>query len=170
MTSFYLIWQQNDKVLRGQENGSWADGALTFPVSFPGRYSDALLITLRSSARDSHTFETLNNVKLFLLGSDVPVVQKQWPVLDATRPEMNGGFEISFDNGRNYIRFDANNGLETNPATWITIPASAIGLDGADGILGPFDQAHFLVRYKVPPQVTLFKVLDIRLAASFDVV
>jgi hypothetical protein len=170
MSPFYLIWQYNDAVIRGQQDGSWVDGELTFPVSFPGEYSSALRVTLRSSARDTGTFETLQGLKLYLQGSDAAVVQQQWPVISADRPELNGGFEISFDNGRTYTRFDATHGLESNVSTWLTVPASAIGLDGQNGILGPFDQAHFLVRYRIPPTATLFGKLDIRLAAGFDIV
>lgn len=172
MTSFYLIWQYNDQVLRGQEDGSWVDGALTFPVTFPGRFSEAKKVTLRSSARDSNTLETLTNVKLFLTGDadDLQIVQSIWPAMDADRPELNGGLEISFDEGRTYTRFSSAVGLQSNSGTWITLPASAIGLNGTDGKLGPFDQAHMLLRYKIPPGADQYRVFDVRLGVSFDVV
>lgn len=172
MTSFYLIWQYNDQVIRGRADDAWVDGALTFPVTFPGRFSEAKKVTLRSSARDSNTLETLTNVKLFLTGDpdDINIVQQDWPTVDITHPELNGGLEISFDDGRTYTRFSATAGLQSNSATWITLPAEAVGLNGLDGQLGPFDQAHMLLRYKIPPGADQFRIFDVRLGASFDIV
>ena len=40
---------------------------------------------------------------------------------------------------------------------------------GVAGQLGAFDTANLLVRYVVPPQVTLTKVLDVQLAVGFEI-
>lgn len=171
--SFYLNWQKGDTVLRGFDAGQFLDGKLVYPIGFPAITTDAQAITLRSSARDTHTFENLTNLKLYLTGSDVSVVQESWPYLgDAftpARPELNGGFQISFDGGRNYITFDKQHGYEQDPSTWIQVPGIAIGLNGADGVLGAFDDAHFLVRYKIPSLAATFKVLDLQLIPDFDI-
>lgn len=172
--AFYLIWQYGESLLRGYENGGWVENKLSFRISFPGRVSDALPVTLRSSARDSHTFETLKAVKFYLTGSDVPVVQEQWPYLgnafNPARAELNGGFELSFDGGRTWNRFSREVGYEKNPATWLDLPSNAVGAGAVAGQLGPFDRARLLVRYVIPPKVDLFKVLDIQLAVDFDIV
>ena len=171
---FYLIWKRGDTLLRGYEESAWVDGSLVFPITFPGRTSAAVPITLQSSARDTRTFETLQNIRLYLTGTDVSLVQETWPYYGDTctpsRPELNGGFEVSFDHGRSWTRFSKTVGYEPDPSTWVSIPTTAVGLSGLTGQLGPFDQAHLLVRYTVPQQTTVFKVLDIQLAADFDVV
>jgi hypothetical protein len=174
VTPFYLIWQRDDLLLRGRTNQTWVDGQATFPISFPGRKTEALPLTLRSSARDSHTFETLKSVQFYLTGTDVPIVQEEWPTLgDAftpVRPELSGGFEVSFDRGRSWTRFSSTVGHASDPATWVSLPALAVGLNGVTGQLGPFDQAHLLVRYVIPPQAADFKIFDIQLAVDFDIV
>lgn len=171
--SFYINWQKGDTVLRGVDGGQFVDNKLVYPIGFPAGTTDAQLISLRSSARDTHTFERLTNLRLYLTGSDVSIVQESWPYLGNTfspaRPELNGGFLISFDGGRNYITFDKTHGYESDPTTWIQVPALAIGLNGIDGVLGAFDDAQFLVRYKIPSLASSFKVLDIQLVPDFDI-
>jgi hypothetical protein len=174
MAPFYLIWQRDDLLLRGFDGQAWVDGKAVFPITFPGRKTAVLPVTLRSSARDSHTFETLSDVRFYLTGTDVPLVQGTWPyygnAFTPARPELNGGFEVSFDGGRLWTRFSRDVGYEADPATWVSLPALAVGLNGIAGQLGPFDQAHLLVRYVVPPQAIDFKVLDLQLAVDCDIV
>lgn len=145
-----------------------------FPITFPGRSTEALPLGLRSSARETQTFETLTSVRLYLAGADVPIVQELWPSYgDAhspARPELNGGFELSFDGGRSWTRFSKTVGYAPDPSTWVLLPACALGLDGQDGILKPFDRAHLLARYVVPPQADQYRVFDIRLMVDVDVV
>jgi hypothetical protein len=178
MPAFYVIWQQNGVLLQGVNpiGGSWTANPLVFPVSFPGQVSIPQSATLRSSARDTNTLETLVGVKVYLTGlaADIAIVQSQWPYLGnaftPARPELNGGVEISFDQGRSYTRFSNEVGLEATPSTWITLPAISVGLNGIAGQLGPFDQAHMLVRFNIPQGATLYKVPDIRIAADFDII
>lgn len=174
MSSFYIIWSKSGSVLRGYDAGAEVDGSAIYPVAFPGTYSETEAITMATSAGAARTLESLTNLKLFLTGSDVNPVQTVWPELGSQftppRPDYNGGFEISFDQGRNYTRFDSTHGLASDPSTWITVPAISIGEGAVDGKLGPFDRATFYVRFRIPPAVDNFKLLDIQLAAGFDIV
>jgi hypothetical protein len=161
---FQLIWSDvSNNIL----TKTW------FPIGFPGTSSTPIQLQVRSNAADIGTFETLTGVKFYLTGNavDVSTVQTIWPSIGGTdRPELNGGLDISFDFGRSYTRFDVNNGLQSNPNTWISLPAEAVGLQGADGTLGAFDTAHLLIRIVVPPGAIQFKKLDIRLALDFDII
>lgn len=96
---FNLIWSQNAKMVRGWQNGAYLDGSLVFPVTFPGRTSDVQKIVLRSSAQANGTFDVLKNVAFYLDGNadDLAEVQGNWPNLNTSRPEVNGGLQISFD-------------------------------------------------------------------------
>jgi hypothetical protein len=180
MPGFHLVWQKDELLLRGYDfvASDWKDGQLTFPVAYPGRYSDTKIITLRSSARDQGTLDVLKTVKLYLVGdaTDLYQVMEVWPFLSDTKPELNGGFEISFDEGRSYTRLQyvsggsSNAGYKGDASTWITLPAEAIGLNGIAGELGPFDRAKLYVRFKIPPQATNYKLLNVQLAADFDVI
>ncbi len=180
MPGFHLVWQKDEALLKGYDYSadSWVDGQLTFPVSHPGRYSDTKIITLRSSARDQGTLDVLTSVKLYLTGSseDLEQIIEVWPFISETKPELNGGFEISFDEGRTYTRFQyvsggsSNVGYEGDSTTWLTLPSEAIGLNGITGQLGPFDRAKMYVRFKIPPQATNYNLLDIKLAVDCDVI
>jgi hypothetical protein len=144
-----------------------------FPISFPGTVSSPIQVQVRSNAGALQTYETLTNVKFFLTGDpdDVNTVQNIWPFLGSvSKPELNGGYEISFDFGRTYTRFSTTMGLETDPSTWIPLPVEAVGSQGTDQTLGAFDTAHLIVRVVVPPGATQFKALDIRLGLDFDII
>ena len=171
---FYLIWKQGLNILRGYEGSQWIDGQLTFPIIYPGMTTAAQAITLSSSAAFNQTFETMTDVAFYLTGTDVPTVQGQWPYLTDSlgqvTPESTGGFEISFDGGTIWTRFSNTVGLLTLPATWIALPQVAVGFAGSAGQIGAFDMAHLLVRYVIPPSVTLTRILDIQLAVDCDVV
>jgi hypothetical protein len=171
----YFVWQQNGALLRGRLNGEWVDGGLVFPVGFPGVPNVTQTITLQSSASSEGSLETFKNVKIYLTGDpgDLAIVQGVWPAYgDAytpPRPEMNGGFEISFD-GSNFLRFSKTVGLESDPSTWLTLPAVSIGQNGQDGVLGAFDSAQFFVRYTIPFVAGVFKTYNIQLAADADII
>jgi hypothetical protein len=171
---FYLIWQEGSTVLEGYSNGDWIDGQLTFPIVFPGVTTPAQALSLSSSASTNLTFETLINVAFYLTGSDAPVVQDEWPYLtDAygnATPAVTGGVEISFDNGLTWNRFSNTVGLASTPSTWLALPQEAVGSVGTAGQIGAFDTAHMLVRYVIPPSVTLTKILDVQLQVDCDVV
>jgi hypothetical protein len=171
---FYLIWKSNSVLLAGYNTPMWLDGELTFPIIFPGTTTAAQNLALSSSAATNQTFETLINVAFYLSGTDVPVVQGQWPyLLDAygnSTSVVTGGFEISFNNGLTWSRFSNEVGLGDSPSTWLPLPQEAVGSVGTAGQIGAFDTAHMLVRYVIPPAVSLTKVLDIRLEVGCEVV
>lgn len=162
-TPFQLIWSDvSNNILTTQ----------AFPIGFPGTVSIPHLLQVRSNAAALQTFETLTGVRFFLTGdpNDINTVQNIWPSLGGpSKPELNGGVDISFDFGQTYIRFDATNGVENEPSTWILLPIEAVGAQGAAQTLGAFDTAHLILRYIVPPGAAQFKKLDVRLAMDFDI-
>lgn len=174
MSRSYFVWSQNSNLLRGRKNGAWVDGDLVFPIAFPGGPSATETITLQSSSSAEGTLETFRDVKLYLTGdpADIAVVQGLWPYIgDAyipSRDEMNGGLEISFD-GSNFLRFSKEVGYEADPSTWITLPAMSIGQNGQNGVLGAYDTAEFYVRYIIPTVASVYKTLNIQLAADADI-
>lgn len=161
---FQLVWSDvSNNVLNGA----------SFPIGFPGTTSVPQQLQVKSNAAALQTFETLTNVKLFLTGDadDINIVQNIWPTLGGnTRPELNGGVEISFDFGRTYTRFDATHGAEADISTWIQLPVEAVGSAGAAQTLGAFDVAHLILRYVIPPGATQFEKLNISLALDFDII
>jgi hypothetical protein len=174
----YFVWSQNGTKLRGLATNApvtWLDGELVFPIAFPGSPSVTEVITLQSSASEQGSLETFKNVKLYLTGdpADIAVVQGLWPTLGnaytPARPEMNGGLEISFD-GSTFTRFSNSVGLESDPSTWITLPAISIGQNGADGVLGAYDTAAMYVRYAVPSVASVYKTFNLQLAADADII
>lgn len=164
--NFSLIWQTDDGVL--------ATNQLPFGVAFPARTTEAFAAQLRSNARDLRTTDTLTAVRFYLSGSYAVQVVEQWPqygqAFTPERTDLNGGFEVSFDDGATWIRFDLSHGWQGDPSTWIPLPASALGSNGIAGTIGPLDIAHLLVRLVVPPGAGDFTTLDLRLVADCDVV
>jgi hypothetical protein len=159
--AFGLVWKYLDAPVT----------AVASPVSFPGTITPPQAVQLRSSAIDTQTFESLSRVQFYLRGPDAAEVQRAWPYAgDPTRQsELDGGFEISFDGGNRWIRFNLQTGLQSDPSTWITLPAFAVGEQGQDGLLSPYDIAHLSLRYVIPPSGSINKVYDVVLAASFDI-
>jgi hypothetical protein len=184
---FYLNWKQDGKLVRGFDaaDGSVLDGQVMFPISFPQVSSPPRRVTLSTSACQSN-LEVASVLSLYLTGNpdDVAEVQCKWPYAGGLTedgvhllPGRDGGVEISFDDGRSWKRFayipgntdGANFGYEKDPSTWVLVPVSAFGAAGTDGMLGPFDQADMLVRFVVPPSVSNYRVLDVRLGISTDI-
>ncbi len=161
---FQLIWtDESNNVLTEQ----------AFPIGFPGTTSVPEQLQVHTNAATLQTYETLTGVKFFLTGDadDLNIIQNIWPSLGgSTRPELNGGLDISFDFGQTYTRFDSTHGLETDPSSWIPLPAEAVGAQGTDETLDAFSTAHFILRYVIPPGATQFEKFDIRLALDFDII
>lgn len=169
-----MVWEQSDgTVLHGLDAGAFVDGGLSFPIGFAGRVTAPQAVTLRSSARDTATYETVSGVRFYLSGSDLSLVQETWPyygdAFTPARPELNGGFELSFDGGTIWNRFSREVGYKTAITTGLWLPAIAIGATGLDATLGPFDLAHMLLRFQIPAQDTVFKKLDIQLNVDCDI-
>jgi len=163
-TPFEIIWTDVSNNVLGV---SW------FPIGYPATISMPQQLQAHTNAATLQTFETLENVKFFLTGDpdSVDIVQNIWPTLGgSSRPDLNGGYDISFDYGRTYIRFDSTHGVEGSPATWISLPAEAVGAQGADGTLGAFDTAHFIVRVVIPPGADQYGELNISLGIDFDII
>jgi hypothetical protein len=157
----------------------WLDGsgnvlpAAVFPIAFPGTTSPPQLIQLRSNAAVLQTYETLVGVSFFLVGDtdDINTVQNLWPTLGGvSQSGLNGGYDISFDSGRTFIRFDPTHGVQGNQSSWIELPAEAIGSQGTVGVLGAFDTAHLIVRVVVPPGATQYQSFAIQLGVDFDII
>lgn len=181
---FNLIWSQNGSIIRGYQNGAYVEGSLVFPVTFPGKITDPLTITLRSSAQANGTLDILSGVKLYLTGNadDLATVQSSWPNLgfayNPPRNEMNGGLQVSFD-GSNWTTFSKKQsgvsgsvgvGDQADPITWILLPATAIGTGASNGVLGPYDMATMYLRYVIPATASTFKVFNISVAVDCDIV
>lgn len=168
---FQIIWSdESGNELKGPDI---PNGLVWLPVGFPGTTSSIQSLQIRSNAQELQTFEILSNVKFFLTGNptDVDIIQNIWPNYgDETKPELNGGFEISFDFGRTYIRFNSFVGVESNPDTWVLLPVTAVGSQGVNGILGAFDIARISVRYVIPPGVTQFQPFNASLGIDFDII
>lgn len=174
----YLIWSQNGSVLKNDTQAK----SLAFPVSYPSATSDALTVTLSSSAITDNNFATLSNVRLFLQGEadQLNTLLNVWPTYGSSmtppRPELDGGIEISFDGGQTFTRLglDPETGLRfgdpADASTWILLPQAAVTPGSADGVLGAIDTATITVRYRIPSLADQFQIFNVRLEAAFDVV
>jgi hypothetical protein len=161
---FYLTWTQGTAVLIGKVDLVFQQEEAVAGISFPGQSTIPINIFMASSARDLQTFDTLRNTRLYLTGNaaEIETVQTVWPPL-------GGGLFISYDGGRSYNLFSTTYGYQSNPSTWPIVPAQSIGLNGQDGVLGPFDSANFILKFVIPPQATQYQIYDISLTADFDV-
>jgi len=162
---FYLNWTQGTAVLTGRVNLVFQQNEAVSGISFPGNETIPINVFMSSSARDKQTFDTLSNTRLYLTGdlTQIATVQTVWPPL-------GGGLFISYDGGRTYTGFSTTYGYQPNPSTWPIVPAISIGLNGQDGVLGPFDSANFILKFVIPDQATQYQVYDISLTADYDVV
>lgn len=167
--SYYVNWIQNGKVLVGNNGVGWVNDKLIYPISFPSSVTDPQNISLQSSSLISNKNYVLKNVYLYLIGEDANTIQNIWPYLGgSTRPELNGGLEISFD-GINWTRFNHTTGLKSARNTWLLLSSESTG-NAQDGVLGPLDVANLMIRYIIPYEITLYKVLDVSLGINFEVV
>lgn len=160
----YLVWTQGTALLTGEFNKVFQENELIQGISFPNSSTTPITVGMASSARDRFTYDTLRNVKLYLTGdpNQIAIVQGIWPT-------QGGGLFISYDGGKTYVPFTTAYGYELDPTTWVTLPAVSIGLSGLAGVLGPFEAAHFVLKYVLPEQATQYQVYDISLTADFDV-
>lgn len=160
----YLVWTQGTGVLIGQVNLVFQQTEAVQGISFPSNGTIPINVRMASSARDLQTFDTLQNVRLYLTGdpTQIATIQTVWAA-------QGGGLLISYDGGRTYSTFSATYGYELDPTTWVTLPAVSIGLNGHDGILGPFDSANFVLKFVIPEVATQYQIYDISLTADFDV-
>ena len=183
MPQVYINWVLNGTLIEGfnPNNNNKINTGLTFPVSFPGVTTSAQTITMTSSSRNLGTYETFNNVRFYLDGDSdqLAIIQEVWPYYGANpsnpngvhpSPELDGGFQISFDSGQTFIRFDREHGYKADPTTWITLPETALGTGGVAGVLGAFDIAQMTVQYCIPPQADQLQIISVNLMVDFDVV
>jgi hypothetical protein len=187
----YLNWSQNGILINGFDGTDWIDTGITLPVSFPSTTTPPQTITVINSSRDLRTYETFTNVRLYLSGdpNQIAFVQgydldaqgnpQGWPYLGANpndldgphpNPGLDGGFYISFDSGRTFTVFDQKHGYEADPSTWILLPQESIGLNATDGTLEAFDMASMIVQYRIPQQANQLQIINVRIAADFDIV
>jgi hypothetical protein len=199
MPPFNLIWSQNGSVIHGYTSGVYNEGSLVFPISFPSITSDPQKITLISSALANGTFDILSNVRFYLTGTeadlnivqgytptDLPIPEGGWPigwpnlglVGGNNNTELNGGLQISFD-GINWTTFSSvqagavgsvSVGDLSDYDSWVVLPAISVGLNGSDGIIGPFDTATMYLRYIIPPGADNYQLFNIALACDVDIV
>ena len=139
-----------------------------FDVTYSGRTSDSLELSFSSPAILLGTTEVLSSVKLYLDGPDVDVLNS-WTYI-SSKVNLNGGVEISFDDGRVWTRFSPTVGNKAMPSTWVTLPGEAIGSLGVDGTLNPFDTATILLRLVVPPGFTDYRILAFYIGVDYDVI
>lgn len=160
----YLNFTQSQAILIGLQNTVFVENEAIQGISFPSNQTIPINVRMSSSSHDLQTFDTFIKVKLFLTGDpdEINTVQAIWPT-------QGGGFQISYDGGKTYTTFTITYGYEANPATWVLLPASSIGLGGADGILGPFDSANLVIKYVIPEQANQYQIYDIQLTADFDI-
>lgn len=165
-SQFYLIWKESGTLVR--DNSTL--GTSRFGISFPGTSSKAKMVTLCSSSIPIGEFRTLKNVKLYIDGIDAKTIQTIWPIFGGSkRPDLSGGLDISFDGGNTYTRFSSSVGLKSDPSTWLDIPAQAMGMQGVDGQIGPFDTATIYLKLVIPPSINT-QVYQVNLEVDFDII
>jgi hypothetical protein len=160
----YLNWTQGSAVLIGLVNLVFQENQCVQGITFPSHETTPVNVRMSSSSHDLQTFDTFRNVKLYLTGDpkQIAVVQGVWPT-------QGGGLFISYDGGKTYTAFSTTYGYEAAPSTWVLLPAVAVGLNGLNGVLGPFDSANLVLKYVIPEQATQYDIYNIQLTADFDV-
>lgn len=161
---FFIEWDQGLTVLIGLVNGVFQQTEAVAGISFPGYTTIPIQVTMASSGRSLRTFDTLINTKLYLTGNpaEIETVQVTWP-------SMGGGLYISYNGGKTYTPFTTTYGYQSDPSTWPLIPAEAIGLNGADGVLSFLQSANFVMKFIIPVKATQYQIYDIALTCDFDV-
>lgn len=160
----YLNWTQGNNILIGLNNLVFQENPALLGITFPTQSTTPINVRMASSSHNLGTFDTFKNIKLYLTGNinQIAIVQGLWPT-------QGGGLFISYDGGKTYKVFSTTYGYESDPTTWILLPAVAVGLGGQDGILGPFDSANLVLKYVIPEQATQYDIYDVQLTADFDV-
>jgi hypothetical protein len=131
------------------------DNALSFGVVVPGQTIGPLTVDLQSSTFLQGTMYVLSGIQFYLDGDAATVA-----LLNTTWPAMNGGIELSFDDGQTWIRF-------TQPGQRIPLPPTSV-LDQL-GQLQPAETAQFLLRLVVPAAANPNGLNQLRLGVEFDV-
>ena len=147
----HIIWNGPNGELHSYSlaSGLWQDNPLTYGVSFPGDDTTPQRVTLTGSGLRRRSYDILTNVTLRLDGDA------------ATLAAIASWISVSFDDGATFTA------LTTDP---LPLPAAAMGPQGIDGQIGPFDVAGFLVRATIPTAFTQYQALDFRIAVDCDVV
>ena len=148
---FYIIWDGPAGELHSFNvmTGAWQDNPLTYGVCFPGDTTVSQNVTLTGSGLRRRSYETLVNTSLFLAGDT------------ATLAAIQGWAQVSFDEGATFQP------LTTLP---LLIPGIAMGRNGVDGQIGPFDTAGFLVNVVIPKSYSQYRTLNFRIAVDCDVI
>ena len=176
MFPLYVAWSDTTGKI-SYRGPSLQSQPLVEGVLFPAQYSDIQTVVLRNPAVDYRlqaqlagiavdgSAQTYANVKFYLTGDSATEVQQVWPVL-------GGGYEISFDQGANWTRFDLTHGLQSDPSSWIPLKGCAVADGASDGQLGPFppyNQALLQLRLRVPNDASRFGVYNLSLGIDLDI-
>lgn len=158
--SYKVIWTVNDVV---STSSTYLD------VSYPSTTSKPISLVIASPAANTNTTEILTNVKFYLDGSDATLLES-WASISGTESSLNGGVEISFDNGITWTRFSSTIGKKSDTSTWVILPAVAISSLATDGQLMSYDRGKLLLRVIVPPSFSDYRIISFLLGTDFDVV
>src|SRR5208282_821354 len=153
---------QGNNILIGLNNLVFQENQALLGITFPTQATLPINVRMSSSSHDLGVFDTFRNIKLYLTGdaNQIAIIQGLWPV-------QGGGLFISYDGGKTYKVFSTTYGYESDPTTWVLLPAVAVGLGGHDGILGPFDSANLVLKYVIPEQATQYDIYNVSLTADF---
>lgn len=164
--SILIAWQSGSIIVKDSSN---LEGTISFPVSTPSITTTPLPFLFYV---DGDTpVVNLINVKLYLSGdpTSVNIIQNVWPNIQVSRPDLNGGLEISLDQGRTFTRFSSTVGLASDPTTWIILPASATSYSTEDGVLSSLDAAAIQLRLVIPPGATQYQKFNFEIEVDCDV-
>lgn len=167
--SIFLGWQSTGVIIQGEVT---PEGLISFPVITPGVATAPLSLLFYLDPESTTPVNTLENIKIYLGGdvASVNIIQNIWPALGGSaREDLNGGLEISFDQGNSYTRFNSTVGLASNPASWIILPAGATSFSEIDGVMSNSDAAGILIHLIVPPGATQYQKLSFQIQVDCDV-
>lgn len=141
-----VIWRKQDQFYRTYNSqGELEQVELFHGILRPGETSLPQEIWIQNSSAIRGTNEVFRNVRLYLDAPDnlFSKYLESWV-------NQAAGIEISFDNGANWQLFTLYRGNPESPASWITIPAVAIGSNAEEGTLHPNDVTVVWLRVRVP--------------------
>ena len=164
--SLYISWQSGSQIVKGPLD---LEGVMSFEVTTPGTLTEP--ITLVFYTDGDIPVSNLINIKLYLNGdpTSLDILTNQWPYIQLDRPDLNGGLEISTDQGRTFTRFNQTYGYLSNPTTWITLPATATAYSTEDGVLSSIDTGTIQLRLVIPPGATQFMKFNFNIEVDCDV-